>query len=198
LLLLLQKFFRKEKRNMKKFSIVVALLLLLVPGAFAQLQSSTTVPVTVQVTVQNSISLSESGGSLTIDPTTGVSNSVTFSAIVNLNPGANTVTLYTWFSNAASALAAGSANIPSSSVQAIYNSPGVTSGSGFCNTSPAVGNSVVDGAACPAIVLMNAGAFLGPVTSGTFTSTYSLAVPSHASLPAGNFSGTLNALVLAV
>src|SRR5260370_28877493 len=100
---------------MKKFFTVAALLALLVPGAFAQLQSSATVPVTVQVSIQNSISLSESGGSLTIDPTTGVSNSVTFSATLNLNPGVNSVALYTWFSNATSALAAGSTNIPSSS-----------------------------------------------------------------------------------
>jgi len=56
---------------MKKLFTVAALLVLLVPAAFAQIQSSTTVPVTVQVNIQNSISLSESGGSLTIDPTTG-------------------------------------------------------------------------------------------------------------------------------
>src|SRR5438105_11200237 len=103
---------------MKKILIVVAVLMLLVPGAFAQLQSSTTVPVTVQVAISSTISLTESGGSLTIDPTTGVSNQVTFSATVNLNPGASTVTLYTWFSTAASALSAGSTNISSSAVQA--------------------------------------------------------------------------------
>ena len=182
---------------MKKILIVVAVLMLLVPGAFAQLQSSTTVPVTVQVAISSTISLTESGGSLTIDPTTGVSNQVTFSATVNLNPGASTVTLYTWFSNAASALSAGSTNVPSSAIQASYSSV-ATSGNGFCNASPAVGNGVVDGAACPAINLTNTGVNGGPISGGTFTATYSLAVPSHASLPAGNFSGVLNALVLSL
>lgn len=184
---------------MKKVFIVVALLAILVPGAFAQLQSSTTVPVTVQVAISNTISLSESGGSLTLNPTSGASNSITFTAGVNLNPGVNSVTLYTWFSSAASALSAGPTNIPSSAVQATFSSP-LTSGSGFCNTSPAVGNGVVDGAACPAIVLNNFGNNGGPIGGGTYVTTYSLSIPNIASLrlPAGNFSGTLNALVLAI
>jgi len=185
------------KKVFKLSFIAVALLLLLVPDAFAQLQSSTTVPVTVQVAISNTISLTETGGSLTINPTTGVSNQITFSATLNLNPGASTVTLYTWFTSPTAALSAGTTNIPSSAVQATYTST-VTGGTGFCNASPAVGNGVVDGAACPAIVLNNSVNNGGPISGGTASATFSLAVPSHASLPAGNFSGTLNALVLAV
>src|SRR2546430_1827713 len=123
---------------MKKILIAVAVLTLLVPGAFAQLQSSATVPVTVQVSISSTISLTETGGSLTINPATGISNQVTFSATLNLNPGVSAVTLYTWFSSPTAALSAGSTNIASSAIQATSSSA-VASGNGFCNASPAVG-----------------------------------------------------------
>jgi hypothetical protein len=191
---------------MKKFSVVALLvgLLLFIPNANAQLTTSTTVGITVNVSISSTISLSEVG-TLTINPATGVSNNVTFNTTWNLGP-TSSVTLYTWFSNPASALSAGASNIPSSALSATFSVPATSSGSGQpCNQSPAVGNGVTDGSACQAALLASVGS--GGVSMGSnniqtspVAATYSLSILNYQALrlPAGNFSGVLNALVLAV
>jgi hypothetical protein len=171
-------------------------VLFFVPVSFAQLQSSQTLGVTVQVTIQNTISLTETGGSLTFDPATGISNQVTFTSNSNLDASFAKLTLYTWFSNGATALTAGSSNVASSVIQASYASVD-TSGAGFCNATPAVGNGVVDGSACPAFDIAKS---VNQDNMRTASATFSLSIPNFAAqkLPAGSYSGTLNALVLAI
>jgi hypothetical protein len=171
-------------------------VLFFVPASFAQLQSSQTLGVTVQVAIQSTVSLTETGGSLTFNPATGVSNQITFTSNSNLDASFSKITLYTWFSSATTALTAGSSNVASSVIQATWASVD-TSGSGFCNATPAVGNGVVDGSACPAVDIAKA---VNQDNLRTASATFSLSIPNFAAqkIPAGNYSGTLNALVLAI
>jgi hypothetical protein len=196
----------------KRFVLLFAVLLLFVGHANAQLTTNASINVTVNVQMNSSILLSESGGSLIINPTNGQSNSVTFTTIWNLGP-TNSITLYSWFSNPTSALSAsaGASNIPSSAVAATFTSvngnPGVVSaGSGSpCNQVVGVGNGVVDGAACQPSLLAGPGSQgLGTTggtigTTGTATTTYSLALLNYPfKVAAGSFTGVLNVAVISL
>lgn len=194
---------------MKKVSkIVVAILfalaVLIVPNANAQLTTSASIAVTVNVSVNSSISLTQTGGSLTFDPATGKTNNITFNVAYNLGP-TNNITLYTYFSNPASALSAGPSHIPASAVSSTFTNAVSSGTSQPCTQAPAVGNGVVDGASCQSITIANVGSGTANPTGTNvqvtpFPTTYSLSILNYAALklPAGNFSGVLNAVVLAV
>lgn len=190
----------------KVLQIAIAVLFALVvltSNANAQLTTQANIAVTVDVSVNSTISLTQTGGSLTFDPATGKTNNIVFNVTYNLGP-TSTITLYTWFANPASALSAGSSNIPASAVSATFSSL-LGAGAGVpCTAAPGVGNGVVDGAACQSILIGNVGNGLNPSGNNAIvtpvSTTYSLSVLNYAALklPAGNFSGVLNAMVLAV
>lgn len=194
---------------MKKLLIAVAVLAVLfsVTPAQAQLQSQSGINVTVNVTQTETITLTQNGGSLTIDPTTGQSNSITFNAVWNIGP-ANSMRLYTYFSSATAALSTtGGNNVASSQITASIVSPEASVNGGVCNQAPGVGSGVIDGASCPAVdlarvgdsSLSNTGANNNGPQGGTNV-TFSLTIPNFAAqrFAAGAYSGTLNAVVIAL
>lgn len=190
-------------------AVFLAVVLLLTAGvASAQLTTAQTIAVTVLVQQQSTISLSESGGNLTIDPTAGTSNQVTFSGHYNLGP-ASSLTLYTYFSSASAALSTtGGSVVASSSLSSTFsvstnNGSFSTSSSGQPCTVAGQGNGTVDGATCQPIMLASNGT--GTISNtnssqGNFAVTYNLAILNYAGLKlaAGNYSGTLNAVAVAI
>lgn len=186
--------------------VVLAVAVMLTSNANAQLTTQANIAVNVDVSINSSISLAESGA-LTFNTTTGVTNNITFTTQWNLGP-TQTITLYSWFSNPSQALTAGSNSIPSAAISATFlsvNGQGnVSSGNNQpCNQAPGVGFGVVDGASCQPsqVAVVGQGTGNGTAnTSGTATTTYSLAMPNYAGLRlgAGNYSGVLNVVVLAI
>ncbi len=169
----------------------------------AQLIASQQVGVTVTVTSQNSVSLSETG-TLTFDPTTGQTGNITFSTSYNLDGTQQSIQLYTWFSNPAAALSTTAGNnIASSQIAATWTSTNVGSGSGVaCNLSPGV-SGVTPGGACQAALIISQGTSGGPFTSSggsSITTTYSLAILNYGlnlKLAAGAYTGVLNCIAWA-
>lgn len=195
---------------MKKILFAVIAMLVLIGAAQAQITGTTNIAVNVQVTQQSTISLGVSGGPLVFTPNgSGVptSNNVTFSTQFNL-AGANHIYLYTFFSNPAAALSTSQgANIPASALQAnwVNNSGFGASGSTSkaCSQSYGVGNGTIDGAQCERVDFIEGSAWGGPIfgstTTPNLTVTYGLSIPGYvaAGYAAGNYSGTLNAVIIA-
>jgi hypothetical protein len=193
-------------KNMKKAALILfGLLLLLMPGnAFAQLTTSSSISVNVNVTVSSSITLTQTGGNLVFSPATGLTNQITFSASWSLGP-TSSISLYTWFSSPTAALSTGPANIPASQIASTWNSTDSNGSQLVCNTSPGVGNGVIDGASCNPILLASAGNLdLTTVGNniGSRNTTFSLSILNFAAykptIAAGVYTGTLNALVLSI
>jgi hypothetical protein len=197
---------------MKKFLAVAILAVFaafgFAPKASAQLNATGSLNVTVTVQQQSTIALSESGA-LTFDPVSGQTGNVTFNVKWNIGP-VNNVNMYTYFSNAASALSAtGGSAIPSSDISATFSGGVSTSLGKPCNQSYGVGNGVVDGASCEVLNVASTGNSTVSNTtpnnnfpSGGMNVTYSLSLLNYSGnglkLPAGSYTGTLNAVVLAI
>jgi len=199
------KILRKGDKTVKKFLVTALLSLIAIGTVNAQLTATAQVGVTVTVSSVNSITLSQSGGSLTFDPATGQTNTIQFNTTYNLDGTATSIKLYSWFSTPAAALAtSNNNNISSSQIAATFMTSGVSSSSGVpCNQAPGIGSGVVDGGACAAALLNNQSLNGGPITSsggGSIATTYSLAILNYGpslKLAAGAYTGTLNVMAFA-
>jgi hypothetical protein len=183
--------------NMRKQILVVlaAFALLLAPMSRAQVVDSPTRGVTVNVNINSSATLT-GGGALVFVPATGLTNTVTFSAKWNVTSGTQ-ANFYSWFSST-NALTAGSASVPSSAIAANITAPDQVVTADPCTHTYGAVTGPVAGASCASAMLASTGSGDWNVNTGAIgkTITLQLMFPAGtASLPAGNFTGTLNAMV---
>ena len=165
--------------------VAAALALMTGSSLFAQAISSGSTDVTLNGTVQETltISLDQTAISFVLVPgsaTNAGNTSVNVTTTWNLLSGRNAVALYAYFDNPISALANGSSAIPSANVSATVGGSSVGS---FTNVVP-FGTGVT---------LMSQ-SITSANLSGVKTSTVSLNIDlsSFSTLPAGTYSGTLH------
>lgn len=188
------------KHILRFISVAVALSLMVVPAAFAQVNSNVGT-VTLNATLPESLTVNITSGAtvnFTLAANTASNAGSTTSTVQTawvLSPGRTQVTIWAWVANGAAALTAGGGNnIAASQVTATSTGPGSAGGKL---------NSVASGGAgVPAFITPAAatGVQIGSVaitgankaSSATSTLTWNIDTTATPQLPAGTYTGTVN------
>lgn len=181
---------------MRKKLVLVALLLLFGMSTAANAQLNATANLTLNVTITPEITVT-GGGTFTIDPTTGLSNMVTFNTSWTLPTSTTNVVFVSWFNSSNGALQAGSSKIPASALTA--NIGGTTAACGLPITNNGftpTGGSFVANAMCQNFP------FTGTIHArqvSPITTAVQLSLPGGTTAyGAGNYTGTYNVMVWAL
>lgn len=175
-------------KNMARVAVIMMIIAAASSMASAQVLNSGAQAITLNATLNESLTLGLSGNSVNFPLTSGSATNpgntnITATTSWVLGSGRTAVGVYAYFTDGASALSAGSNNIPSSAFHIADNG----------GASLPLTNTVAYGGANAGLQLANVA-----ITSANFASTrndvmaFNIDLSSLAQLPAANYTGTLN------